>query len=940
MASHHRANSRRWGYYRWGYRGYRRIGLGLLALVTLLGCWLLQGQPSFSTQHPLKTTDATGTVDAPVTLLAQAPSLQASYNLYEAGQLDEAAALLTEALATYQAGGDRLREAVALSNLALVEGQQGDWPQAHQHIDQSIALLQGREITDRRRPRILAQTFTIQGQLHLAQGNENAALGSFQTATTLYQENGDTAQAVRSQINQAQALQANGFYRRAIREILAPLRQQLANQPDSLLKAEGLHSLGEALLVAGSTDRAEAALDQSLTVLDTLANSAADSTLLSETDRTRLPAVKAAVYISLGNTVRSRQDTEAALAYYRQAGQVGTAANRLRADLNQLSLFVDTGQFGAAATLWPTLWSQINAPATSRDGLYARLNFANSLIKLGPERQGPDWSRLNDFLTETHLQAQALGDRRSDAYVLGTQGTVALKQALLNRAKTFTEQALVMAASVNAVDMTYRWHEQLGQILEAQDDLEGAISAYQTAVNSLKRLRTDLLAINPDLQFSFQQSVEPIHRKLVSLLIEAYEQETGQETANKANGSGAASLGAARQVLESLQQEELNNYLRAACLDLEEVQIDQIAQAQSTAVIYPIILPDRLATIVSYPGQTQVSAKAGMNKAISAAEEILELYPTPVAAETVDTALRGLRRDLINRISLGYRTSAAQVYDWLIRPIEPDLEANGIDTLVFVLDGSLRNVPMAALFDGEQFLIEKYALALTPGLQLLAPKPLQDQPLSTLTFGLSEAVAVNVPNSDLTINFSPLPNVPAEIERISTLIPRTNVLLNSEFTRDSFQTALGDNNATVVHLATHGQFSSNSNETFIVAWDGQTITIDDLTVALEATATNQDADVELLVLSACETAAGDDRAALGLAGIAVRAGARSTLASLWQVDDVATSQLMGNFYEELATKRVTKAQALQSAQVSILNNPRYRRHPYFWAPFVMVGNWL
>ena len=249
---------------------------------------------------------------------------------------------------------------------------------------------------------------------------------------------------------------------------------------------------------------------------------------------------------------------------------------------------------------------------------------------------------------------------------------------------------------------------------------------------------------------------------------------------------------------------------------------------------------------------------------------------------------------------------------------------------------------MAALFDeeAEKFLIEKYSLALTPGLQLLAPKPLQDQTLSTLTFGLSEAVRVAIPNSDRIVRFSPLPNVPREIEQISSLIPKTNVLLNEVFTAGSFQSALANNSATVVHLATHGQFSSDPNETFIVTWEGETITIDDLTVSLEAVADRQDADVELLVLSACETATGDARAALGLAGIAVRAGARSTLASLWQVDDVATSQLMGNFYEELATKRVTKAQALRAAQLSILNNPRYRRHPYYWAPFVMVGNWL
>ncbi|MGD1905023.1 MAG: CHAT domain-containing protein [Leptolyngbyaceae cyanobacterium] len=915
---------------RWAYR-YRRLGLVILALITGLGCWILQGNPALSRQHP----EAVGQAPiATVSVLAQAPSLQASYDLYEAGRLEEAASLLAEALATYRAGGDRLREAVALSNLALVEGQQGDWSQAYQHIDQSISVLQGREITDPRRPRILAQTFTIQGQLHLAQGHENEALASFESATDLYQQEGDAAQTVRSKINQAQALQANGFYRRAIREILNPLKQQLSAQPDSLLKAEGLHSLGEALLVAGSTQQAEDTLNNSLAVLSAIDGAA----LLPAGDQARLPIVRAAVYMSLGNTVRSRQDAEAALNYYQLAGQAGSEANRLRADLNQLSLLVETEQFGQAANLWPSLWPQVSQPATSRDGLYTRLNFANSLINLGPGQRGPDWAALDTFLTETHLQAQALGDRRSDAYVLGTQGTVALKQTHLGRAKTLTEQALVLSASVNATDIIYRWHEQLGQILEVQGDLFGAINAYQTAVNSLKRLRTDLLAVNPDLQFSFQQSVDPIHRKLVNLLLEAYE----QEEANKASGAGSANLDAARQVLESLQQEELNNYLRAACLDLEEVQIDQIAQAQSTAVIYPIILPDRLATIVSYPGQTQVATKGAEGKAISATNEVLELYPINVPEGTVDETLRQLRRDLTNRISLGFQRSAIQVYDWLIRPIEADLEANGIDTLVFVLDGGLRNVPMAALFDeeAEKFLIEKYSLALTPGLQLLAPKPLQDQTLSTLTFGLSEAVRVAIPNSDRIVRFSPLPNVPREIEQISSLIPKTNVLLNEEFTPGSFQTALANNSATVVHLATHGQFSSDPNETFIVTWEGETITIDDLTVSLEAVADRQDADVELLVLSACETATGDDRAALGLAGIAVRAGARSTLASLWQVDDVATSQLMGNFYEELATKRVTKAQALRAAQLSILNNPRYRRHPYYWAPFVMVGNWL
>jgi CHAT domain-containing protein/predicted negative regulator of RcsB-dependent stress response len=877
-------------------------------------------------------------------LLAQASPLQTSYELYQSGQLSEAAALLTETLAAYQSRGDDLRQAVALSNLALVQGQLGQWSQAQGSIDQAITLLESPTLSDRRRPSILAQSWTIQGQLELAQGNENAAFEAFSRATELYEGTGDTPRIVRSRINQAQALQANGFYRRAITEILAPLGVWLDAQPDSVAKAEGLQSLGVALLVADNTQRAEAALEQSLGIVGRLENSPS----LTADDRQRLPGVQAAAYLSLGNAARSRQQMDLALDHYRNAAQVGTGTNRLRARLNQLSLFVETEQYPAAADLGERLLTSVTEQPPGRDALQGRINFAHSWLQLQVacgQRScpAPGWARLEELLAVTHTQAQTLGDRRSDAYVTGLRGRVALEQTQWSRAQDLTEQALVLAAAVNAPDITYRWQEQLGQILEARNDLTGAIAAYQTAVNSLKRLRTDLLAVNPDLQFSFQQSVEPIHRKLVSLLIDAYEQGNPTTAAQAAGPKAVAAtnqLGAARQVIESLQQEELNNYLRAACLDLEEVQIDQIAEAQSTAVIYPIILSDRLATIVSYPAQTTLAAKGADGKAITTDQEVLELYPAAVSADDMDTSLRQLRRDLTNRISLAYRNSAGQVYDWVIRPLEADLAANGIKTLVFVLDGGMRNVPMAALFDGQQFLMEKYAIALTPGLQLLAPQPLLETDLSTLAFGLSDAVTVTVPNSGRQESFSPLPNVETELAQIRALLPRTQVLVNDAFTPDSFQRALANTQAPIVHLATHGQFSSDPNETFIVTSGGDLITIDDLTGALEATAVNRAAALELLVLSACETAAGDSRAALGLAGIAVRAGARSTLASLWQVDDVATSQLMAKFYETLTSQRVTKAEALKAAQLSILQDPRYRRHPYFWAPFVMVGNWL
>ncbi|NET49179.1 MAG: CHAT domain-containing protein, partial [Merismopedia sp. SIO2A8] len=286
-----------------------------------------------------------------------------------------------------------------------------------------------------------------------------------------------------------------------------------------------------------------------------------------------------------------------------------------------------------------------------------------------------------------------------------------------------------------------------------------------------------------------------------------------------------------------------------------------------------------------------------------------------------------------NFISIRYRSLAQKAYDVLMRPIEEDLASRDIDTLVFVLDGVLRNVPMAALNDGEQFLVEKYSIALTPGIQLLpellSSQPLKDERLSVAALGLSEGRQ----------GFLPLPNVENEIEQIRAVIPATQALLNEHFTQENFVNLLSTSPSPIVHLATHGQFSSQQENTFVLTWD-EKINVSDLSQALRVGADRRQAPIELLVLSACETASGDRRAALGLAGVAIRAGARSTVASLWQVDDAAAAEMMGEFYAQIASQNVSKAEALRQAQLKILNNPQYRKHPYYWAPFVLVGNWL
>jgi len=165
----------------------------------------------------------------------------------------------------------------------------------------------------------------------------------------------------------------------------------------------------------------------------------------------------------------------------------------------------------------------------------------------------------------------------------------------------------------------------------------------------------------------------------------------------------------------------------------------------------------------------------------------------------------------------------------------------------------------------------------------------------------------------------------------------TSGLLNEEFVSGKLQARIKAVSYPIVHLATHGQFSSNAADTFIVTWDDR-VNVKEFDRLLRSRTGEKQQPIELLVLSACETAAGDNRAALGLAGAAIRSGARSTVATLWQVNDESTAIFMAEFYRQLALSKISKAEALRNAQLTLLNNPLYK-NPYFWAPFVLVGNW-
>ena len=325
------------------------------------------------------------------------------------------------------------------------------------------------------------------------------------------------------------------------------------------------------------------------------------------------------------------------------------------------------------------------------------------------------------------------------------------------------------------------------------------------------------------------------------------------------------------------------------------------------AAIYPIVLDHSLEVIYSIANQP------------------LQHFRTRFEDHNQEEILQAVCQNL-NSVcqSSEVLPSAQKLYNWLILPAEDLLQANQITTLVFILDGLLRGLPMAALYDGKQYLIEKYNIALTPGLQLLPSPTAKKLRLSLLSGALTQARQ----------GFAALPEVLPEIEQISQVIS-TKVLLDEEFTYNSLITELEQNSFSLVHLATHCQFSSRPEDTFILTWD-DCLNINAL--SNRGAQGNQDLEIPLLVLSSCNTVVEDSRAMLGLLAIALSSQAKSTVASLWSVRDRSTTNLMTEFYRLLAQSNISVAEALRQAQISLLQDPQYQ-HPYYWASFVLVGNW-
>lgn len=623
--------------------------------------------------------------------------------------------------------------------------------------------------------------------------------------------------------------------------------------------------------------------------------------------------------------------------------------------------------------------------------------------------------RIKNLLSAAIYEADKLGDKQVKILALMNQARLyeieyeetkdkfkeenkSPSEISLREAQKNIEEALSLSNKIDIDNrlLLYRQRHLLGRILKYQGKIEEAISSYGEAWNILQSLRGDLVS-SADNQFAFRQNVEPVYREFIDLLLECnsnqqchknevinklvlLNQKSGNLLDNNENPQNQNLLYAARLVIESLQLAELDNFFQEPCsppltkpLEIDDSDKQSVYRTpnktsnslknnklnnsqdnknnQNTAVIYPIILKNRIEVILSL-GQNKSENYPYDIPENDAKKELETLSNIIYNDRRSDSAIRNIGDD--EKYQENFKNNeriiqdiSGKIYQWLMpEALVNKLTENHINSLVFVLDRAFQKIPIAVLYDGEKYLVQKYNIAINLGSQIQLNQDNKNKNIQILAAGVGERRTAR------GITFPGLKQVKQELKDLKKLAHKknennsTSFKVNIEqiddfdakspptFTKQGLRNKL-NTLPDIVHISSHGIFSYNRDQTFILSGKkGEVIDIDDFQQLFKS----QKKSIELLVLSACQTASGDERSALGIAGVALKSGARSTIASLWSVSADATADLMKEFYSNLIEKKMSRGESLAEAQRSLLQNEKYK-HPFYWAPFILAGDW-
>jgi CHAT domain-containing protein len=740
-----------------------------------------------------------------------------------------------------------------------------------------------------------------------------------------------------------------------------------------------ISQLQESYLKSNSPEvKAKSAAALGLALLQMQRYALAEPLLQEAFNQTAESNERAQYALDLGNLQLGRGRIEAAKSFYQSA--LLLAPENIQINLSVgLNTFAWLSEKEKTSTL-ESLHLQLQKLGDVPERARFHLNFAARVQKSG--------ERGMTLAYESLLLARTLAEKSHDSRLqieaIDQLAQLYEQQDRYEEALLLLEGAILRAQTIESHDLLIHIEARRGRIFKRQNKLDDAISAFHRAVTHIEAIRQDIPVVVQQGRSSLRDTLEPVYLGLADLLL--------QKSATESGDRKTALLYQARDTVELIKQSELDDYLGDRCSSISiKSRSVGLRLAEKTAVIYPVIFPQRL--------------------------EILIETSSGIERRSVALDADAFRRDVTDfssalRAMQSYETLSKKLYQSLLAPFDDIVLRESIHTVVMVPDGVLRLLPFAALSDGKRYAIEKYAIVITPGVQLtdMQNTDVRKSQVNTLLTGVSEPgkvveklpeeMVVQLLSSNVLENVTPNPpiektssrklitrglsrsfsgsdqtlarlrstQVSERTQKVDSVLSvlekneRNNklrkilaldgvneeitslqgivsgkTLLNQTFSVTAFSEQIKSGNFQIVHIASHGVFGSSADSTFIMAHD-DVITIDRLQSFLSSENLRAH-PIELLILSACETAEGDDRAPLGLSGAALKARAKSAMGSLWPVSDEASTVFMQDFYVNMINNKLGKARSLQIAQIALMKREGFA-HPSFWAPFIMVGNWL
>ena len=840
--------------------------------------------------------------------------LRQGNQLYQASLYKDAIQTWQLALEIYRTIKDRKGEATILNNLGTAYENFGQYQKAIDFYQQSLAITT--QISDRKGEAMALSNL----------GGAYDSLGQYQKAIELYQQ----ALAIQKQIghrygeatslnNLGLAYNNIGQYQKAIefyQQALAIQKQIDDREGESI----SLNNLGLASDNLGQYQKAIVFYQQSLAIKKQIGDRNGEARSLNNLG---------AIYKNLGQYQKAIDFYQQSLAIKKQIGDRDGEAT----SLNNLGLVYDyLGQYQKAIDFYRQ--SVAIAKQIGESSIEAR-----SLNNLGAayERLG-QYQKAIDFYGQALEMQEKIGDRQGEAKSINNLGVVYKNLRQYQRAIDLHQQSLAIKKQIGDRQGEATSLNNLGVDFNQLGQTEISILFYKQSVNVFESIRQSLKGLREEEQQSFTNTIASSYRNLADLLlkqgrimealqildllkVQELEEYFKNIKGSDRSAQGVRLLEPEKAISDKLlavsldNSKEINSQLAKQIQQLPKSEINKVPEylqkiPQGTALLYPLILGDRIEIILFSPNSIPISRTV------------------KISQKELETLVIDFRSGLLDSGSEDVKEPAAKLYKLLIKPIEAELTQAKVTTILYAPDGILRYIPLAALYDSKQWLAEKYRISnlITYSLFDFAPK-LKTQP--NILAGAFGGKA-----NEKKFGQIGLPATLTEVQAIANSFQNSVTLIEDQFSRQAIEAKFKNHN--ILHLATHAEFNVGvPDNSFIIFGNGDKIRLNEISDW-------QIPNIDLIILSACQTGIGklgDGVEVLGFGYQVQKAGAKNAIASLWSVNDEGTQALMESFYRELKKGDITPTEALHRAQVALIKSQKYN-HPNYWSAFFAIGNGL